>query len=180
MKAPPTPRIHIVVRGQLHKNMEKFVKVADMAVQALVDTGSEIMAMRHDLCQLICSHLQAQSIQLAGLGGHCLTPLGSYKEDIRIDETPFTDTHYVVDSSQMSSPLLTGRDIIEQSTVICNEYEIFVEKNPHLAINYISMSQTHNPLDTDPAVDNLILTGKSALHVSSNITERPHYSFNIV
>lgn len=60
----------------------------DIITETLVDTGSQITAIRKDFYLFISPLLlDQQTIKLTGHGSKSLTPLGSYNAGIQIDRT---------------------------------------------------------------------------------------------
>lgn len=54
--------------------MRKLAKIADVVVEGLFDTGSQITAIRDNFYQLMVPSLQEETIQLQGFGGASPTP----------------------------------------------------------------------------------------------------------
>lgn len=48
-------KIHVVELDKPHQNMKKLVKIAGIAIEALIDTGSPITAIKENLYRLLGS-----------------------------------------------------------------------------------------------------------------------------
>lgn len=81
--------------------MQKLVKIADLSIAALINTGSEITVMREDFYRLrgylALYHVR---LQLPTFVTDDVIPIGSFDGTIHIDKHEFNTTTYVTNFSR--------------------------------------------------------------------------------
>lgn len=94
--------------------MQKLVKIADLAVEVLIDTGRKIMVIgeRFLLGVPLPPPLNSVSLQLEGYGSSDIISIGCFAAAIHIDEHEFNTTVYVTNFSQKIIPFDIGRNVI--------------------------------------------------------------------
>ncbi|GBO46567.1 Retrovirus-related Pol polyprotein from transposon 17.6 [Araneus ventricosus] len=104
----------------------KIVRINDLNIVSLIDTGSQKTLIRKSIFDKIgkISELEQSNIKLSGLGNTSVKPLGIFKTKIIIDDLEFESEICVVSDSFLSFDFIVGCNVINQCTLIVSGKEI--------------------------------------------------------
>ncbi|GBL80741.1 Pro-Pol polyprotein [Araneus ventricosus] len=108
------------------ENLTKIVRINDLNIVSLIDTGSQKTLIRKSIFDKIgeISELEQYNIKLSGLGNTSVKPLGIFKTKILIDDLEFEAEICVVSDSSLSFDLIVGCNVINECTLIVSGKEI--------------------------------------------------------
>lgn len=134
----------------------KMVKINDLKIAALVDTGSDVTLMKSDVyVKLGAPRLRRNAICFSGVGSVEMKTLGEFTISICIDDNLFSITIHVVSESVIRHDLLLGIDFL-------NTVQLIVEKE-HVEIRELNQPFEDSlpdvlQVNTCTAVDHVDLT----------------------
>lgn len=107
----------------------KVVKINNISVNALIDTGCELNLIREDVYnQINLPVLKTTYISLRGFGNGEVTSLGCFETMVHFDEGELKLELYVVPSNAMSMSMIIGNNILEQVELILKRDEVVISK----------------------------------------------------
>lgn len=111
------------------KNSVKFI-IEGVQLIALLDTGSDITAIRQDVYE---SHfrnidLDAEFLTIRGIGSNRIATMGSFEKDVLINEEELTLRVHVISNEASHFKAIVGNDILSQVDVVFRAGEIVISK----------------------------------------------------
>lgn len=97
----------------------KTVFINDVAIDALVDTGSAVNLIRADeFFKLGEQNLVPVETELIGLGNAKIKPFGSFSANVIIDDQVFNTKFMVISEKSTSQKMIIGNELINQVAVV--------------------------------------------------------------
>lgn len=114
----------------------KSVRVSNLDVTALIDTGSDLTLVRNE-CYLKMGSpkLQSSGIIFRGIGSGNIKTRGSFKTDITVDGGLYPIRMHIVSDALLKYDLLIGADFLSEVNVTINKgiVQIGINKEEHTA-----------------------------------------------
>ncbi|XP_051864295.1 uncharacterized protein LOC127566304 [Drosophila albomicans] len=96
----------------------KKLRIADVVVEALVDTGADVSIIKEAMVNKISGVKLQQSVStLRGLGRGMTRPLGQFNAEVKIDEMQLTHRFLVVPQDAIACDALLGYDFVAKFRV---------------------------------------------------------------
>ncbi|XP_046141945.1 uncharacterized protein LOC123987838 [Osmia bicornis bicornis] len=110
-------------------NMTKEIKINNITLNALIDTGSQLTIIRASSAdKLNAPVLNKVDVTLSGLGKHTVSTLGYFSSVVNIDNSDFPCNIYVVPDNAIYLDVIVGRDILSQAEVKIDPNGISIQK----------------------------------------------------
>ncbi|XP_071057610.1 uncharacterized protein [Onthophagus taurus] len=113
----------------VEENILKF-NIDNIVMKALLDTGSDINAIREDIFQKYFSmiNLEETSIAVKGLGGRQLCTLGSFSRNAIINDEEYQLKFRVLPRQAITRGAIIGRELLSKSNVTFRDGQIIIFK----------------------------------------------------
>ncbi|XP_039952942.1 uncharacterized protein LOC120769807 [Bactrocera tryoni] len=100
----------------------KPIKMGDLIISALIDTGANVCLMRHDMYKCAgISKLSDNRLFLGGIKGSKVCTLGSFEANIEADGIHFIVTFHVTGLNDLPCEVIMGNDILNSINIFCSE-----------------------------------------------------------
>lgn len=136
-------QIDVVEMRLSQQRMQKSVKISDLQIDSLVDTGSSLTLLRRTFTDSSGPPpFTSVPIQFSDISNSNIQHIRSFFTGIEIDDNNvFSTTAYVIKFSQMSVQLMFGTDVIFQSVLTCDKTGATLSKSPapDIFIHYINV-----------------------------------------
>lgn len=113
------PRKESSNMGFLFPRMIKEVQISTgtkcMKLNALVDTGSELTAVKESIFEQCGESLTPTGMSMNGLGKKIVESLGTFESEIVIDDVKLCSKCYVLPDSALNFDMILGLDVIMQA-----------------------------------------------------------------
>lgn len=112
-----------------HSKPMKKVRVINVAVGALIDTGSEINAMKRSVFnKLKISHDVGVARKFHGAGGAEISTNRFFTGKMRIDDDDYESRIYILNDDEIYDEMIIGMELLYEHEVIFNRGEIAIKK----------------------------------------------------
>lgn len=112
-----------------NKRAEKPIKVNDKRMDALIDTGSDINAMRRSIFKKTnISELKCAPRYFKGAGGAKISVTGYFSAEVWIDDQIFYTRMYIVNDSDIPMDVVIGNELLFTVNLTMKQGKITIEK----------------------------------------------------
>ncbi|XP_049869527.1 uncharacterized protein LOC126378416 [Pectinophora gossypiella] len=102
-----------------------MVKIENLSVNALIDSGSDFNLMSHQCFVAIGAEKYEDNLNLTGLGRTIVNSLGKVYLDITIDGKNYNNVlFHIVNSDAMPFDMILGQELLQKLTMIMSGYKV--------------------------------------------------------
>lgn len=153
-KPKPDAEIHLISKNNLVD-----LRIDDITIKALFDTGSDICTVREDVYgdYLKDVELQENSLTLTGLGGCRVNTMGSFMRNVTVADEEVSLTFHVVPYHSSSYEAIIGREILTRANVTITKDGLSIHKNePDNFMMHIDLISEEDVIDVQHIKDKTI------------------------
>lgn len=108
----------------------KEVRIGGLTVHALIDTGSDINAVRKSFfAKLQIPSSSGKMRNLKGAGGGCIKVDRYFREKIVVDDEEFESTFFILNDNEVPYDVIIGNELLHDNVLIMKNGEISIKKN---------------------------------------------------
>ncbi|CAG4942267.1 unnamed protein product [Colias eurytheme] len=133
-----------------------MVKIKDLNVNALIDSGSDVNLMTYDCFTALQTKKYDENLSLTGLGRMKVNSLGKVFVNITIDGRDFQNVlFHIVNKDVIPFPMILGQELLNKITMIMSGCKVkFMSKSEEWLSNLCCFSDS--PVDVSHIPDHLL------------------------